>query len=80
MAFSARILKKVCLDKERKVFKLTDWPATQRDFEFFLVLLGFNVISLLANTSMSDRNEAVERFDNPEDPLKEKHHFPVDNR
>ncbi|MDI1493279.1 MAG: hypothetical protein OHK93_005067 [Ramalina farinacea] len=37
-----------------------------------MVLLGINVISLRASTAMSDRNEAVGRFNNPEDPFEDK--------
>ena len=59
----------ICLDLKEKVIIFTDWPITTWNLEFLLIILGLNVMFLGSQTSLSDRGDAMRRFDNPDDPI-----------
>ena len=72
LCFIIRMVKEICIDLKEKVTIFTDWPITTWNLEFLLVNLGLNVMCLRSQTSLSDRGDAMRKFNNPDDPVQGK--------
>ncbi|KAL8752829.1 MAG: hypothetical protein Q9199_005469 [Rusavskia elegans] len=58
---------RICILERRKLIIFSEWPITQWLVEYFLVNLGFKVLSIRSFHKQRDREAALDQFNDPDD-------------
>ncbi|KAI4154772.1 MAG: hypothetical protein LQ341_000297 [Variospora aurantia] len=66
----AIIAYEICVRQDRKLLVFCEWPITQWLVELWLANLSLPFIAIRSMHKLADRDHALERFNDPDDPAK----------
>ena len=69
LQFLTGLANKVCRRDGRKLIVFCDWPVTQWLVEMYLHTLGFNVRGIRSAHNTKDREDTVDAFNDPNNPV-----------